>query len=180
MRLFMAVLIASALVIIFLTYSSIERWAVQTELLKSLVPNVHEAIEFDVIRRDAPSALSLFMRDPGSAQFRNLVVRPLSDKKTIMVCGWVNGKNNFGAYTGYKRFAAYFTEKKQYTGLDIDDENPKASHDFSNCAGLEAGAYLACYNDEMARPARILPENDFARRYVGCDPFPDLVGNSKF
>lgn len=38
------------------------------------------------------------MKDPSSAQFRNLKIRLAS------LCGEINAKNSFGAYTGFKRF----------------------------------------------------------------------------
>lgn len=43
------------------------------------------------------------LRDPPSAQFRNVHVNRL-DSKTV--CGEVNAKNAFGGYQGFMRFAA--------------------------------------------------------------------------
>ena len=40
------------------------------------------------------------LKDPGSAQFRNVVVSDV----TNWVCGEVNSKNSLGGYVGFKRF----------------------------------------------------------------------------
>lgn len=40
------------------------------------------------------------LKDPSSAQFRNLKVH------FGTMCGEVNGKNSYGAYTGFDRFSA--------------------------------------------------------------------------
>lgn len=42
------------------------------------------------------------LKDPGAAQFRN--VRLVENAKGTVVCGELNGKNSYGAYTGFKRF----------------------------------------------------------------------------
>jgi len=42
-------------------------------------------------------------KDPESAQFRNVESRPFG--KTTVVCGEVNGKNGYGGYVGFKKFA---------------------------------------------------------------------------
>jgi hypothetical protein len=42
------------------------------------------------------------LRDPGSAQFRNI------KQSGGFVCGEINGKNGYGAYNGFRRF--YGTE----------------------------------------------------------------------
>lgn len=46
----------------------------------------------------AKTAVADQMKDPSSAQFRE--VRRVDDA----VCGEVNGKNSFGAYSGFQRF----------------------------------------------------------------------------
>ncbi len=47
------------------------------------------------------------LKDPGSAQFRNLYLHQVKASglsKSAYVCGEVNAKNDFGAYVGYSRF----------------------------------------------------------------------------
>jgi hypothetical protein len=41
-------------------------------------------------------------KDPYSTQFRKLKSRVLHN--TIIVCGEINSKNSFGAYTGFQQF----------------------------------------------------------------------------
>jgi hypothetical protein len=55
-------------------------------------PKVYEA------KREIASA----MRDPSSAEFRNVVVFPVTNGN--MVCGEVSGKNGFGAMAGFMHF----------------------------------------------------------------------------
>lgn len=54
------------------------------------------------------------LRDPSSAQFRNVQV------KNIFVCGEINGKNGFGAYNGFTKF--YATEDS--ATIDPDKHEP--------------------------------------------------------
>ncbi len=50
---------------------------------------------------DAKEKVRETMLDPSAAKFRDV------EKKNGFICGHVNGKNKFGAYTGFKAF--YFT-----------------------------------------------------------------------
>jgi hypothetical protein len=54
----------------------------------------------------ARTATANLLRDPGSAQFRNIrvITTILGTKK---VCGEVNAKNGFGGYGGFKPFVFY-------------------------------------------------------------------------
>ena len=47
---------------------------------------------------EVKSAVTADFKDPASSQFRNLKV------KLASLCGEVNSKNSYGAYTGFKRF----------------------------------------------------------------------------
>lgn len=51
----------------------------------------------------AKAAVAEKLRDPDSAKFRN-VVSGTNSEGLDAVCGEVNGKNTFGAYSGYERF----------------------------------------------------------------------------
>lgn len=51
---------------------------------------------------DGANAAANLLRDPSSAQFRN--VRTDGDG---YVCGEINGKNGFGAYSGFSEFYAF-------------------------------------------------------------------------
>lgn len=75
-------------------------------------PEQERAEDLDTLYRgDALTTLSMLkarMRDPGSTQFRNLWVVNISNENTDLpaVCGEVNSRNGFGAYTGFKPFIA--------------------------------------------------------------------------
>ena len=54
--------------------------------------------------------------DPGSATFQNVVV--FNRKEATVVCGEVNGKNRFGGYAGYRKFAAVKVKPtKEWTAM---------------------------------------------------------------
>lgn len=44
------------------------------------------------------------LKDPDSAKFRNVALKPFGDGK--VVCGEVNAKNSYGGYVGFRGFAA--------------------------------------------------------------------------
>ncbi|AXC50063.1 hypothetical protein DRW48_10495 [Paracoccus suum] len=50
------------------------------------------------------SAIVDSLKDPGSAQLRNVAAFDLSNGQGRAICGEINGKNSFGAYIGYKPF----------------------------------------------------------------------------
>lgn len=52
----------------------------------------------------AKEAIASKLKDPGSAQFRNVKLKIYIDKP--VVCGEVNAKNSYGGYVGFKRFIA--------------------------------------------------------------------------
>ncbi|MFV1944152.1 hypothetical protein VPH49_25520 [Pseudomonas luteola] len=58
---------------------------------------------------EAQAAASRLLKDPSSARFGEAYYvqdKDLNGFKTGHVCGYVNGKNSFGAYTGEVRFVA--------------------------------------------------------------------------
>lgn len=65
-------------------------------------------------------AASSYMKDPESAQFRNIFM--YKDR----LCGEINAKNSFGAYTGFTRFIAmqsgltYFENDKTYASSSFE------------------------------------------------------------
>ena len=59
-----------------------------------------------VLMSKAQKSVASKMKDPASAQFRNVVAKgPNSDPKKWSICGEVNGKNAYGGYSGFTRFA---------------------------------------------------------------------------
>jgi hypothetical protein len=55
-------------------------------------------------------------RDPGSVQFRNVVVVVRDTRQ--FVCGEFNAKNGFGGYAGFTRFLAFQGEVSIENGPD--------------------------------------------------------------
>lgn len=77
------------------------------------------------VQNEAQEAVARDLRDPASAQFRDVKVYPK------YVCGEVNGKNGVGAYAGFTRFW-YNRETKEYAidprgqdGDEIDRTNQR-------------------------------------------------------
>ena len=69
----------------------------------------------------AKKSLADDMKDPSSAQFRNVKLQPYLDG--YVICGEVNAKNSYGAYVGYTRFVASTTsaltyEKSKYPSIE--------------------------------------------------------------
>ncbi|AXY31166.1 hypothetical protein [Klebsiella aerogenes] len=56
----------------------------------------------------AKSEVAANLKDPASAQFRNVKVSKMTDAEDghviAVVCGEINGKNGFGAYAGFHPF----------------------------------------------------------------------------
>lgn len=56
----------------------------------------------------AKSEVAANLKDPASAQFRNVKVSKMTDAVdghvVAVVCGEINGKNGFGAYAGFHPF----------------------------------------------------------------------------
>ena len=69
------------------------------QMAASVVAFLSTGTEEQVIEK-AKTTVSNGLRDPGSAQFRNVRVVPYQIGK--VVCGEVNGKNAYGGYTGLK------------------------------------------------------------------------------
>jgi hypothetical protein len=61
-----------------------------------------DSVERQVIS-DAEQKVASLLRDPSSAQFRNVRHR-VSETGANIVCGEVNAKNAFGGYAGFQRF----------------------------------------------------------------------------
>jgi len=62
----------------------------------------------------AKAAVTAVLKDPDSAQFRNIVIL-----ESGTVCGEVNAKNSFGGYTGFDKF--YYLEGEDLLDPDKND-----------------------------------------------------------
>lgn len=95
-----------------------------SEFLRSGTPE--QAIE------KAQAAVANLLKDPGSAQFRNVRVKDYLDGKII--CGEVNGKNSYGGYVGFSPFAASTDDGMLYS----DEKWPELR------SAINAGINSAC------------------------------------
>jgi hypothetical protein len=64
------------------------------------------------LKSEGENAVQSVLKDPDSAEFSDeFIVRTAPDSnglQTVSVCGLVNSKNSFGAYTGPERFVVNF------------------------------------------------------------------------
>jgi len=86
-----------------------------------------EAIEL------AKESLTRSLKDPGSAQFRNVRLVDFDEGKVI--CGEINAKNSYGGYVGFKRFVA-----GPFQGDIEKNDRPHASVN----EAVNAGLTVAC------------------------------------
>jgi len=94
------------------------------KVIESSKPDIEDprVVETAAVRRLVLDAL----KDPGSAQFRNVMRRPGWGQPGIMgpmgaYCGEVNAKNAYGGYPGFKKFAVTVPLKAD-TKVDFEDE----------------------------------------------------------
>jgi hypothetical protein len=80
------------------------RPAVQAGPGKKITPNMLPGLK---------AAVAYHMKDPNSAQFRNLYVARNAVNGSELLCGEVNVKNGFGGYVGFTPFAAYEDGRKK-------------------------------------------------------------------
>lgn len=81
------------------------------------------AFAHDALVKAAKANITRALKDPSSAQFRNLFIGTGADKKGMLaLCGEVNAKNSYGAYVGFKRFfATTLPELQQLAGQRPSD-----------------------------------------------------------
>lgn len=61
---------------------------------------------------DARARASYDLKDPSSAQFRELNVWRNKAGETVCVSGEINGKNSLGAYSGFRKFFVIYPSNK--------------------------------------------------------------------
>jgi len=83
------------------------------------------------LKRRGQNAVEASLKDPDSAKFRDVHFVTKSSgylEKEGFVCGEVNGKNGFGAYDGYQKFAILVRAKTLYyipfLGLKHEELSP--------------------------------------------------------
>lgn len=73
-------------------------------------------------KQSAIQTVAFELKDPESARFKDVWALK-SSFGTRIICGYVNGKNSYGAYTGYKTFAilddSIFFEGSGFVGQQL-------------------------------------------------------------
>ncbi|MCA0405307.1 MAG: hypothetical protein LCH39_04055 [Proteobacteria bacterium] len=77
--------------------------SVAAALCVSVQANAQSQDEEIALTEKAKDLVSRSLKDPSSAQFRDVYLMP-KPKGGKCVCGWVNSKNSFGGYVGFRRF----------------------------------------------------------------------------
>lgn len=92
-------------------------------LLIACKPSHDKAIDL------AKTEISHDMKDPLSTQFRDISTKKVGEKDdgsvVMLVCGEVNSKNSFGAYSGFSQFVIALTMKSKglfSTGVEYSVE----------------------------------------------------------
>ncbi len=84
------------------------------------------------------------LKDPDSAKFREIKINEFNGGSVI--CGQINAKNSYGAYTGFKRF--YASNRSAFVEMDETRGHPGA---WAENSGLNA-ACAPAYSDKDVRP----------------------------
>jgi len=71
----------------------------------------------DTVVAQAQADVAKTLRDPSSAQFREVIVRRATTGAQI-VCGEVNGRNGYGGYAGFQEFIWHSGNVEMPTGPD--------------------------------------------------------------
>jgi hypothetical protein len=74
-------------------------WALAGIFLLQAIP----ALANEALESEARERLATELKDPYSTQFRDLREQQTAGMR--LICGKVNAKNSYGAYTGFKPFA---------------------------------------------------------------------------
>ena len=103
-----------------------------------LIVTASALITFGILNQDLfepghahiEEAVSEKLRDPDSAQFRSIRVGDGA------ACGEVNGKNGFGAYSGYRKFV-YIDGTVMFEPI----ETARSNNEYQAGTGLSAAAF---------------------------------------
>ena len=109
----------------------------------------------------AKKLASSSFKDPLSVQFREAFVQPkpnavASAWRTPVVCGEINGRNSYGAYTGFRRFIAEpksGERRLESLGADVTPFGPDAALAHGDAA-FEADWRSACVGSAPPEPIR--------------------------
>jgi hypothetical protein len=66
--------------------------------------------------KQAEKMVASTLKDPSSAQFKNVAFHPADGRNPESVCGEINGKNSYGGYEGFSRFVVNLTKNTSAIG----------------------------------------------------------------
>ncbi|KQW22849.1 hypothetical protein ASC80_05775 [Afipia sp. Root123D2] len=87
-----------------------------------------------VAMESAKSAITWKLRDPISAQIKGVRLIHTSELRPDVLCGYINAKNGYGGYVGFKPF--YYEVKRNLGGVvqDTSNELERLPFEWSGCA----------------------------------------------
>ena len=88
-----------------------------TKAVNDFLAKIDDYWTNDNIINRAQAAVRAELRDPDSAQFKNVFVIGTGYDKTV--CGNVNARNGFGGYTGFTPFIYYSFEKVRLSNTEL-------------------------------------------------------------
>ncbi|WP_368762667.1 hypothetical protein [Klebsiella michiganensis] len=79
----------------------------------------------------AQSEIKSLLKDPASAEFKSLTVNRIEQEDNhasmVHVCGLVNAKNSFGAFTGFSNFVVSYLDSPSPEVLHKEISSPGAA-----------------------------------------------------
>ena len=121
------------------------------------VANAKDSVEI----AQAKASIASQLKDPGSAQFTKVIyVPPTGKAKVGIACGWVNAKNSYGGYVGFRPFYA----SGNYA--EIRDDSPDGS---LNNHGIFDIMWNACSPFKDERHGDVLVELPRINPAAKCD-----------
>ena len=120
----------------------------------------------------AKSRLAMKMKDPESVRFADVVSHESGNSSTV--CGWVNAKNSFGAYVGFKPFYVMDTIAE----VRDDEEGMFSNHGWfatlwRTCGLLPAGE---SFGKELVELPKLNSQKECAKRRKASEK-PELYAN---
>lgn len=98
-----------ALVVLLFFATSAQAQSIVDGSGSDIDPSIIKAALFEVTKE---------LRDPASSQARQVALIHPNAERPDVVCGFINAKNGFGAYTGFKPF--YYDVKMRSGGIVAD------------------------------------------------------------
>lgn len=108
-------------------------------ILPGCKPSEEKAIEL------AKKEVAIDMKDPDSTKFRNVIYTKKDEKEdgsmSGVVCGEVNSKNSFGAYSGFSPFVVVVTMKSKGVFSSGVNYSIPVKHVYQDPADANGGVY---------------------------------------